>query len=120
MVSSSNTAEVNTPTRFLIAVIDSVENSGSDAELAKITEFNRGLQVKGQLVMAAGIAGPKSSIQFDFRPGHQEIETQSIYSENEFVSGFWIIDAQNQAEAESIAKQASVSCARRVELRPFL
>jgi hypothetical protein len=70
--------------------------------------------------MAAGIAGPDKAQLLDYRAGNQILEQKSIFNTPDFVSGFWIIEASNESEALEIAKRASFSCNRKVELRPFL
>ncbi|MEY3115626.1 MAG: hypothetical protein RL611_340, partial [Actinomycetota bacterium] len=37
-----------------------------------------------------------------------------------YISGIWIIEADDQAEAEVLAAEGSMACNRKVELRPLL
>ena len=70
--------------------------------------------------MAAGIAAPDKAKVFDNRGDAQVVDGTSIQSHNEFFSGFWVINAENQVEAEKLSLAASKACNRKVELRPFL
>lgn len=104
--------------RFILFVIDDRSNSGNDAEMARIDEFNQRLRDDGHWVMAAGIAGPVAARVIDGRSG--ESRDGSLFDAPHFYSGFWIIEAPDASVAESLALAGSRACGRRVELRPFL
>ena len=106
--------------KFVIFVLDSLSNSGSPEEMQKIDIFNEKLNADGNWVYACGIVSPKESFQIDYRGANQSIQSGSIMSENEFVSGFWIIEASDLAEAKSLAAQGSKACNRKVELHAQL
>jgi hypothetical protein len=105
--------------KFLILVIDTASNTGTAQELTEIDKFNGKLQDRGHFVMAAGIGSSQTATLIDNRAG-ANIATPSSLNGNEFYSGFWIIQAQNEAEARELALEGSKACNRRVELRPFL
>lgn len=115
-----STPEDSSPIRFLISVIDQASATGSAEELQAINSFNSELSAAGQFVMAAGVAGPDRAQLIDYRADNQIVEQKSVFNTADFVSGFWIIDAADETEALEIAKRASFSCNRKVELRPFL
>lgn len=106
--------------RFILFVIDTGSNTGNAAEMANIDAFNESLVTNGQFVLAAGIAGPSKAKLIDNRDSKGAIETASLFSAPEFFSGFWIIEAKDEAEAEELALAGSLACNRKVELRPFL
>ena len=90
--------------RFLIAVIDTEENTGTADEMVTIDAFNEKLEQGGHLLMAAGLA--KASIL--------------VTAQGEYMSGFWIIQADSLDQAQVLAAEGSEACNRKVELRQFL
>lgn len=106
--------------KFLISVIDDQTGSGTSAELAEINAFNQELRDSGQFVMAAGLEHPSESTVLDYRADSQSAKAGPLIDSAEYLSGFWIIEAQSLQQAKLIAAKASHSCNRRVELRPFL
>ena len=105
--------------RFIIFVIDSDSSSGSKDEMHEIDNFNSELSRNNQLVMAAGIAGSSHGLLIDNRGTKELVESGSMNGA-EFYSGFWIIDAESERQAQELALNGSRACNRRVELRPFL
>lgn len=105
--------------KYILFVLDTASNSGSEGELAQINEFNADIQRAGNWVLAAGIGSPATAEIVDNRK-KARIVNQSSLNSNEFYSGFWIIQAESLTEAREIALRASEACNRRVELRPFL
>ena len=105
--------------RFIIFVIDSDSSSGSKDETQEIDNFNSELSRNNQLVMAAGIAGSSRGLLIDNRGTKELVESGSLNGA-EFYSGFWIIDAEGERQAQELALEGSRACNRRVELRPFL
>ena len=105
--------------RFIIFVIDSDSSSGSKDEMHEIDNFNSELSRNNQLVMAAGIAGSSRGLLIDNRGTKELVESGSMNGA-EFYSGFWIIDAESERQAQELALKGSRACNRRVELRPFL
>jgi hypothetical protein len=106
--------------KFMIFVIDQQSLSASTNEMAAIDEFNASLQANGQWVMAAGLADPSRATLIDNTSGAGKVEPGSLFKEDDFYSGFWIIDAESEATAAELALQGSKACNRKVELRPFL
>ena len=104
--------------KYILFVIDTESNSGNQQEMLQIDAFNEKLQSENKFVFAAGIGSPKTATTIDNRSDKDEVTKESLNSE-EFYSGFWIIQAE-PAEIEDLAKQASIACNRRVEIRPFL
>ena len=106
--------------RFIIFVIDQATYSGNPAEMRAIDAFNDDLQTKGQWVFACGIGAPTTSSLIDARDGLGEVVSASLFTEQDFYSGFWVIDAESTDKAQELALAASRACNRRVEIRPLL
>lgn len=106
--------------RYVIFVIDEPGNLGKESEMAEINKFNESLRSNGHWVMAAGIAGSSDAVLIDNRDDKNDFNTGSIVKSQENYSGFWVLEAENQSQAESLAKAGSKACNRKVELRPFL
>ena len=106
--------------RYIIFVIDSQTNSASGNEMAAIDAFNDDLERNGNWVMAAGIGAPKTATLIDNRGGANLEQSGSLFSTDDFYSGFWIIECASDDEARLLATRGSQACNRRVELRPFL
>ncbi len=106
--------------KFMIFVIDQQSRSASTNEMAAIDEFNNSLQADGHWVMAAGLADPTKATLIDNASGRGDVTGGSLFSNDDFYSGFWIIDAASEELALELARQGSKACNRRVEVRPFL
>ncbi len=106
--------------RFVIFVIDGDVNTAASDEMAAIDAYNQMLQDKGHFIYAAGIAKPSDALLIDNRQDADEVSTGSLFSEQNFYSGFWLISADSMEQATTLAKAGSKACNRRVELRGFL
>jgi hypothetical protein len=106
--------------RFLISVIDNQTGTASPAEMVAIDQFNDGLRERGQFIFAGGLSAPDSAKVIDNRSNRGEVNPGSLHQGTEYISGFWIVEAKDEAAALAIADGASLACNRRVELRPLL
>ena len=106
--------------KYIVFVIDTATNSGNPSEMRAIDAFNDELQANGHWVFAAGIAAPSRAKLFDFTGENQLTSDCSLFMDEHFYSGFWIIEVESAAVAEELAAKGSHACNRRVELRPFL
>lgn len=106
--------------RFIIFVIDDQSNSAAPGEMQAIDAFNDSLRDGGHWIYAAGIGRPESATIFDNRKDAGVATLGSLHPDTEHYSGFWLIEADSEEVARALAKGASKSCNRRVELRPFL
>ena len=104
----------------MIFVIDQQSRSATTNEMAAIDEFNDSLQANGQWVMAAGLADPTKATLIDNTESKGIATAGSLFSDDDFYSGFWIIDAESEEVARDLAMRGSKACNRSVELRPFL
>lgn len=106
--------------QFLISVIDDRTGSATAAEMAAIDGFNERLVNGGQLVFAGGLAAPAEATVIDHRDGAARFTDGPVAESEEYVAGFWIVEAPDAEAARELAAEASKHCNRRVELRPFL
>lgn len=106
--------------KFMIFVIDQQSRSANTDEIAEIDKFNDLLRADGHWVMAAGLAAPSKAHLIDSTANKGEILPGSLFSCDDFYSGFWIIEAESESMAKKLAAKGSLACNRRVELRPFL
>ena len=106
--------------RFLISVIDNQTGTATSDEMAAIDAFNDGLRERGQFIFAGGLAAPDSAKVIDNRSNRGEVNPGPLHRGTEYLSGFWIVEAKDEAAALAIANGASLACNRRVELRPLL
>ena len=106
--------------RFLIAVIDSASNSASSDEMVTIDKFNEMLESNGHWVFACGIGAPSTATVIDNRSGAGLATDGPLINSDEYMSGFWIIEANDLDAAKSLAALGSKACNRKVEVRPLL
>ena len=106
--------------RFLLSVIDSASRTGSSDEMAAIDIFNDKLQNNGHWIFACGVDSPSTASLIDNRAGAESVVKGSYVDNDEFQSGFWIINAADHDEAIALALEGSKACNRKVEVRPLL
>ena len=106
--------------RFLISVIDNQTGTATSDEMTAIDQFNDGLRERGQFIFAGGLSSPDSAKVIDNRSNRGEVNPGPLHRGTEYLSGFWIVEAKDEAAALAIANGASLACNRRVELRPLL
>lgn len=106
--------------RYLFAVIDHQTNSGTPDETVAIDEFNERLDAAGRRIMAVGLVAPREARLVDNRAGKGSVTAGPLNDTSEYMSGFWVIDAPDDATALDLALEASEACNRRVEVRRLL
>ena len=106
--------------RFLMAVIDSLNNPGGPEEPGANDRFNEKLEMAGHRILAAGICDPTKAMVFDNRHDLGLVSPGPLTSADEYMAGFWVIDVDDEESAHALAKEASKACNRRIELRSFL
>lgn len=105
--------------KFMTSVIDDEIDSGSGDEMLAIDAFNARVQSARQLIMAEGLASPRASTVIDNRGGAGVVTPGPLHDTEQYVSGFWIIEAADRDAALALAAEGSRACNRVVELRPF-
>ena len=106
--------------RYVIYVIDTATNTGGPGEMAAIDAFNDHLQSNSHWITAAGIGAPATAKVIDNRQDAGLVKPGSLFDSEEFYSGFWLIQAESDAQAHELALAGSRACNRKVELRPYL
>lgn len=106
--------------RFLLSVIDATAGLATGDEMAAIDAFNDGLRANGHWVMATGVSGPSTATTIDNRAGAGIVTDGPFVITEEYVAGFWVIDAADRDEALALAAAGSKACNRKVEVRAFL
>jgi hypothetical protein len=106
--------------KFIIFVIDDQTEKASGNEMAAIDEFNEMLRANNHWITAAGINHGAAANVVDNRGGAEIVQPGSLYRTAEHYSGFWLIEAADEAEALRLAAAGSKACNRKVELRPYL
>ena len=106
--------------RYVIYVIDTATNTGGPGEMEAIDAFNDHLQSNSHWITAAGIGAPATAQVIDNRADAGLVAAGSLFSSEEFYSGFWLIQAESDAQAQELALAGSKACNRKVEIRPYL
>lgn len=108
--------------RYLFAVIANrnVQVPATEGEAEAIDAFNARIETAGHRIMAAGVAAPDRARLYDNRDGRGLVTEGPAVDTDEFMAGFWVIEADNDSVAHSLALEASQACNRRIEVRPFL
>ena len=103
--------------RFIIAVIDNRTGSATGDEMEAIDAFNDKLQANGNFILACGIDDPENAVVLDNRASLGDIKNGPLYNNEEYMAGFWLINAETIEEAKALAAEGSNACNRKVELR---
>ena len=106
--------------RFVIFVIDGPGNPANPEEMQNIDKFNEKLQANGHWITAAGIKDGSAATLIDNRDHKNLVENSSLFKGPEHYSGFWLINAENEEQAQELALEGSWACNRKVELRPYI
>ncbi len=81
--------------------------------------FNDKLQRDGHFVFADGLEGATHAVTVDGR-GDQPASTEEPYLKaQEYLNGFWVIEAADLDEAVALAAEGSKACRGILEVRPF-
>jgi hypothetical protein len=106
--------------RYLVSVIFDTGDPAFPEEMAAIDTFNDRLKAEGHWVFAGGLAAPSTATVVDNRGGEALFTDGPFLETNEYLAGFWIIEAPDLDVALKLAAEGSKACNRRVEVRPFL
>jgi hypothetical protein len=106
--------------QYLVSVIDDTAGLATPEEMAAINVFNDRLQAEGHWVFAGGLAAPSSATVIDNRGGEALFTDGPFVESNEYLAGFWVIQAPDLDVALKLAADGSKACNRKVEVRPFL
>lgn len=106
--------------RFLISVVDERTGSATTEEMAAIDAFNDRLVADGHWVLACGLADPDTVVVVDGRRAEPVVTAGPVVRTPAYVSGFWIVEAEDHEAALALAVDGSRACNRAVELRALL
>ena len=106
--------------QYLVSVIDDTSGSATSDEMTDIDAFNEGLVADGHWVFAGGLGEPSTATVVDGRGAEALFIDGPFVETKEWLSGFWIIEAQDLDVALQLAAAGSRACNRPVEVRPFL
>jgi hypothetical protein len=105
--------------KFVISVIDNLDNPGTAAEMVEIDKFNDSLRANGYWIFAWGLQPPNSATVIDNRNDANISTGKPLFDAKENFSGLWLIEVESPEIAERLAYAASKACNRKVELRPM-
>ncbi|MFW0789452.1 YciI family protein [Gordonia sp. CPCC 205333] len=95
----------------------SMDPAELETVMAAVGKLNDDMIASGAFVTAGGLFPPSTAITVD-ATGDSVTHTPGPFVEaKEYVGGFWIIEATDQAAAVSWAEQASAACQSKVEVR---
>ena len=106
--------------RALLSVVDDRTGSATAQEMAAIDAFNERLVADGHWVLACGLAAPDTAVLVDGRGADPVVTDGPLIRSDDYVSGFWIIEAADLEAARALAVEASGACNRVVEVRALL
>jgi hypothetical protein len=111
--------------QFLVNVIDDGQaeaagrtESATRAEADAVDALNE--RLGGAVVFAAGVSAPSDAVVVDGRRAEPTTTPGLVGGPAEFVAGFWVMDLPDAETALRVAREASVACNRKIELRPLL
>lgn len=81
--------------------------------------LNRRMQDAGALIFAAGLMPADRAEVVDATGGRHLVTAGTVVEGPRRLGGFWIIEAQDDEQARTWAREASEACNEPVELRPF-
>ncbi len=109
--------------RFMMIVIPKgYEKAGPDAvpsaeAVAKMMEYNKGLQKAGVLLALDGLFPPSTGARISYTDGKATVTDGPFPEAKEVIGGYWIIQVRSQEEAIEWAKRAPMSNNEIIEVR---
>ena len=87
------------------------------AVIAAVDEFNTALKDAGAFVFAGGLYPPSTAKTVDPSSGEPRVLDEPFVEAAEYVGGFWIIEAADDAAAVEWTTKAAVALQGRIEVR---
>ena len=106
--------------QYLVSVIDDGTGLATPTEEADIDAFNDRLRAEGHWVFAGGLVSPDPATVIDNRGGEAVFTDGPFLESEEYLPGFWSVEAPDLDVALQRAADWSKACNRKVEVRPFL
>ncbi|MGW0182575.1 YciI family protein [Nocardia sp. NPDC003345] len=88
-----------------------------EAMMAAVDKFNSDLVASEALVAAGGLHPPSTAITVDATGDLPSHSRKPFVEADEYVGGFWIINAADESAAVAWAEQASAALGSRIEVR---
>ncbi|MBC3986794.1 hypothetical protein H8N01_30485 [Streptomyces sp. AC536] len=85
--------------------------------MAAVGAFNTAVQEAGAFVTAGGLQPPSSATTVDYSGDSPVLTPGPFVKADEYLGGFWIIEAENDDVAIEWAKQGSRALRSKVEVR---
>lgn len=97
--------------------MESMDPADLQEVIAAVGAFNTAVQEAGAFVTAGGLQPPSSATTVDYSGDSPVITPGPFVKADEYLGGFWIIEAENDDVAIEWAKQGSRALRSRVEVR---
>lgn len=97
--------------------MESMDPAELQEVIAAVGAFNTAVQEAGAFVTAGGLQPPSSATTVDYSGDTPVITPGPFVKADEYLGGFWIIEAENDDVAIEWAKQGSRALRSRVEVR---
>lgn len=85
--------------------------------MAEVGAFNTALQESGAFLFAGGLQPPSTATTVDATGENPEYTPGPFVKADEYLGGFWIIEADNDDDAIEWTRRASKALGSRVEVR---
>ena len=105
--------------RYFIGVIDHEFGGADEGEHEAIDAFNERLVAEDHFIVALGLSSPSRAVVLDNRGGAGITTPGPLLETEEVISGFWLVEVDDEATALALAAAGSKACNRRVEVRPI-
>lgn len=97
--------------------MESMDPAELQEMMAAVGAFNTGLEEAGAFVTAGGLQPPSSATTVDYSGDSPVLTPGPFVEAEEYLGGFWIIEAENEDVAIEWTKQASRALRSKVEVR---
>jgi hypothetical protein len=100
-----------------MASMQAMDPAELEAMIAAVGRLNAALQEAGAFVHAGGLQPPSTAITVDATGSEAKHIPGPFVEASEYVGGFWIIEAPDDAAALRWAEQCSAATQSRIEVR---
>ncbi|MFE9680943.1 YciI family protein [Streptomyces sp. NPDC006285] len=97
--------------------MESMDPAELQEVMAAVGAFNTAVQEAGAFVTAGGMQPPSTATTVDYSGDSPVLTPGPFAKADEYLGGFWIIQAENDDVAIEWAKQASRALRSRIEVR---
>ena len=111
---------IDDPADFATPQEDDISGSATPQQMSALDLFNERLVADGHCVFAGDLDVPDNATVIDNRRAEAVITDTPFVESKKYLRGLWIIEAPDLDVALRLAADASKSCNRKVEVRPFL